>query len=255
MSFICSKCDKIFTRNIDLIRHNNRKIPCDRKLECNRCFKIFSQKCDLLNHINRKNKCYDRRSEMELRSEIKAKENELKDKTIIELDKENENLKLKLKLKELELKLAPKKKPNINIYNQYININIGDFKEIHIKIQDVDNLISNSEEEIIKKLSKLMFNNNAHPNNRCLVSYNGNVFGVINGQFHEYMNIVPHVNMLFQKQCGEISKSLEDNEEKLKRRNKKMLNEYNYKNHKIKTIPDFINNESERIIEPSLKKL
>ena len=54
MSFPCSKCNKVFKRNIDLNRHINRKIPCDRKLECNRCFKNFNQKCDLLSHMNKK---------------------------------------------------------------------------------------------------------------------------------------------------------------------------------------------------------
>ena len=117
---ICSKCNKVFKRNIDLNRHINRKIPCDRKLECNRCFMKFDKKCNLLNHINKKNKCHNRRSEAEIQDSIKTKslteaeiqleikklEVELKDKTIKEL--------------ELQLKLAPKKMPNINIYNNCI---------------------------------------------------------------------------------------------------------------------------------------
>ena len=62
--------------------------------------------------------------------------------------------------------------------------------------------------------------------------------------------------MLFQKQCNEISRSLENNEERLIRQNKKiLLKESIYKNKMIKNIPEFINNESEKIIEPSLKKM
>ena len=73
MSIVCDKCDKIFKRNIDLNRHMNRKIPCDRKLECNRCFKIFDHKHHLLSHINKINKCYNKRNEMEIQEEIKNK--------------------------------------------------------------------------------------------------------------------------------------------------------------------------------------
>jgi uncharacterized C2H2 Zn-finger protein len=258
MTIICIKCDKIFKRNIDLNRHINRKIPCDRKLECNRCFKNFNQKCDLLNHINKINKCHNKRSEMEIQTEIKIKNITESEMKIKELDKENENLKLQLQLKELELKLVPKRKPNILIYNNYININIGDFKEVPIKTSDIENLISNqdSKEVVIQKLSKFMFNNKAHPNNQCLVSYQGNVFGILNGQFHEYVDIVPHVNMLFQKQCCEISRSLEDNKERfIRQNNRNLIKESNYNNITIKSIPEFINNESEQIIEPSLKKL
>ena len=71
-----------------------------------------------------------------------------------------------------------------------------------------------------------------------------------------YIDIAPHINMLFQKQCNEISRSLEYNEERLIRQNKKtLLKDSIYKNKLIKTIPEYINNESEKIIEPSLKKM
>ena len=257
MSFPCSKCNKVFKRNIDLNRHINRKIPCDRKLECNRCFKNFNQKCDLLSHMNKKNKCHNRRSEAEIQDSIKTKslteaeiqleikklEVELKDKTIKEL--------------ELQLKLAPKKIPNINIYNNCI-FNIGEFKEIPMNVSDIENLISDqdSKNDIIQKLSKFMFNNKSYPDNQCLGSFQGNVFGKINGKLHQYIDIAPHINMLFQKQCNEISRSLEYNEERLIRQNKKiLLKESIYKNKMIKNIPEFINNESEKIIEPSLKKM
>jgi len=258
MSIVCDKCDKIFKRNIDLNRHMNRKIPCDRKLECNRCFKIFDHKHHLLSHINKINKCYNKRNEMEIQEEIKNKNITETEMKIKELELQLEIEKIRNESLSKELKLAPKKKPNIQIYNNCINININNFKEIPIKNSDIENLISvqDSKDEIIQKLSKFMFNNNAHPSNQCLVSYQGNVFGILNGQFHEYIDIVPHVNMLFQKQCCEISRSIDYNKERLLRQNNRnIIKESNCKNQKIKTIPNFINNESEQIIEPSLKKL
>jgi hypothetical protein len=262
MSFPCSKCNKVFKRNIDLNRHINRKIPCDRKLECNRCFKIFNQKCDLLNHINKKNKCYNRRSEAEIQDSIKTKSlAEIEMQLVIESEK-TKQLNLQIEIEKLknenldkELKLAPKKIPNINIYNCIFNI--GDFKEIRMNVSDIERLISeqDSKNDIIQKLSKFMFNNKAYPDNQCLGSFQGNVWGKINGKFQQYIDIAPHINILFRKQCNEISRSLEDNEKRLIQNKKKLSKDLVYKNKLIKDIPEYINNESEKIIEPSLKKL
>ena len=156
--------------------------------------------------MNKKNKCHNRRSEAEIQDSIKTKS--LKElQLVLEIEKlKNENL-------DKELKLAPKKMPNINIYNNCI-FNIGEFKEIPMNVSDIENLISNqqSKNEIIQKLSKFMFNNKSYPDNQCLGSFQGNVFGKINGKLHQYLDIAPHINMLFQKQCNEISRSLEYNE-------------------------------------------
>ena len=34
MTFNCEKCERVFNREIDLTRHMNRKILCDRQLKC-----------------------------------------------------------------------------------------------------------------------------------------------------------------------------------------------------------------------------
>ena len=41
MAFNCNKCTKIFSRQIDLTRHMNRKTPCYKNLACINCGKTF----------------------------------------------------------------------------------------------------------------------------------------------------------------------------------------------------------------------
>jgi hypothetical protein len=53
----CVKCGKTYNREIDLCRHMNRKIPCNRKLSCDLCFKNFTRLGDLKRHMNKKRPC------------------------------------------------------------------------------------------------------------------------------------------------------------------------------------------------------
>ena len=57
MSYSCESCNKTFLRPVDLDRHKNRKIPCDRQLICNRCGEIFKHIGLYKQHINKKKKC------------------------------------------------------------------------------------------------------------------------------------------------------------------------------------------------------
>jgi len=57
MSFTCDKCGKICDREIDLERHMNRKIPCNREISCILCLKKFTKSYDLRRHLNKKTPC------------------------------------------------------------------------------------------------------------------------------------------------------------------------------------------------------
>ena len=52
MTYICEKCNKIFTIKCNYIRHINRKNPCTNtdKIICNKCGKEFASKSSLSNH-------------------------------------------------------------------------------------------------------------------------------------------------------------------------------------------------------------
>jgi hypothetical protein len=53
----CDKCDRTFSDKRGLVRHMNRKAPCDRKLKCDKCNKVFKHISNLKRHQNRKNPC------------------------------------------------------------------------------------------------------------------------------------------------------------------------------------------------------
>ena len=55
--FICKKCNREFKSGRNLLKHQNRKIPCDRELKCDKCGKIFRQISDLKRHQNAKRDC------------------------------------------------------------------------------------------------------------------------------------------------------------------------------------------------------
>jgi uncharacterized Zn-finger protein len=64
MSFLCVKCNKLFSRYVDLERHLNRKIPC------NRYFKQFSQLSNLKTHMYKKTPCENKQEQMSLSLKI-----------------------------------------------------------------------------------------------------------------------------------------------------------------------------------------
>jgi hypothetical protein len=95
---ICEKCNKDFKTKYILIKHLNKKIPCDNVIKCENCLKEFKTNQHLQRHINRKNKC-------------------------IKVDLERENLELKNEILELKLDMSEKNKQSItnNITNNINN--------------------------------------------------------------------------------------------------------------------------------------
>ena len=105
MSFKCDKCNFSFIRVIDLERHKNRKIPCDRVLKCNKCNKVFSQKSNLEKHMQRKKSCINKEEVSNL-PVLKLQEQVLR--LQIKLEKERNKGKL-LKQNLLQIKQKQKK--------------------------------------------------------------------------------------------------------------------------------------------------
>jgi hypothetical protein len=187
----CAKCENFFSREIDLIRHNARKIPCNRNLKCERCFKEFTQISHLKNHNNRKFLCDNKKEELLLTLEIKKEETKIKDK---ELSIEQE----KTKQEDLKLKKARLEKSSItnnncdiqNIFGDQINniINIDQIELIKTLCQyDAEQLISRDNvEETLKRMVAHQFNNDKHPNNKCLKIHEGQLYSKINNAVVEF---------------------------------------------------------------------
>ena len=169
MSFKCTKCEKVFTRDIDLTRHLNRKIPCDREINCPRCGNDFIQISDLKRHLNKKNKCEDSREVLQL--QIKLEETKLK------IEEE------KTKQEKTKLKQVVSEKPNIqiaghdinNITNTYNVINVNCSIE-YTKGEADDMTISGDVNASLSNFIKLHFNNDEFPMNRCIKLINDKVF-------------------------------------------------------------------------------
>ena len=167
MSFICGNCEKNFKRHIDLIRHENRKIPCDIDLSCNRCGKVFKQPYILNKHLNKKNKCDDNRYCLEL--ELKIAETKLK----IE--------ETKVKGEEVKLKQVQAEKSS-NTYNingdmnnisNIINVNSG----ISYTLGEVNKMIVIDDTNAsFVNFIKMHFNNDEYPNNKCIKIIGNKIF-------------------------------------------------------------------------------
>lgn len=57
-AYECSRCGRGFTTEKALNKHNQRKIPCDRKLQCAKCGKIFDKMSNYNRHMEeRKTPC------------------------------------------------------------------------------------------------------------------------------------------------------------------------------------------------------
>jgi uncharacterized C2H2 Zn-finger protein len=53
----CGKCGKSFSSKQSLVRHSNKKTPCDVVLKCGKCNKVFTRQSNLKRHLNRKTDC------------------------------------------------------------------------------------------------------------------------------------------------------------------------------------------------------
>ena len=88
VEYICNLCNRLFSSNQSLERHQNRKIKCNIRTEfkCSKCNKCFKQKKNLLDHQNNKT-C----NNIKLIEKI---DNKINIDTIIEILKNNEDDKI-----------------------------------------------------------------------------------------------------------------------------------------------------------------
>jgi len=88
VEYICNLCNRLFSSNQSLERHQNRKIKCNIRTEfkCSKCNKCFKQKKNLLDHQNNKT-C----NNIKL---IEKTDNKINIDTIIEILKNNEDDKI-----------------------------------------------------------------------------------------------------------------------------------------------------------------
>lgn len=187
MTFQCDKCDKIFNREIDLNRHMNRKIPCNRKLQCPRCFKIFNIMGDLKRHINKKLQCYDKKSELELQIKLEQEKN---------------------KGKELELKIENAKKTHIQIAGRDINNttnNINSFTFIPMNWNEAyDNTIAGDICTTLQNYFKFHYNNKEFPENKCIIIQNDKIYSIENDNTINFDKLKPYINKHVELQVNNI---------------------------------------------------
>jgi uncharacterized C2H2 Zn-finger protein len=121
-TFRCTKCPKVFERELYLTRHLNRKIPCNRQLKCVRCNKDFKQLCNYKKHMSKKTPCEDTRASFEMQLQLEQ---------------------AKIKQKELDLKLEEEKTKQLKITaksskrsNTTINITQNNIAQLNIKLEN-----------------------------------------------------------------------------------------------------------------------
>jgi hypothetical protein len=148
----CNLCNREFKSVQGLIRHQNRKIPCNKieEFKCNKCNKFFTTKRYLSQHLNRKTPCIkkvtsslDDQKEMihlhaeseikilEKKKEIQKEVIELQyekkkgliemQKGLIEMQKEKE---LAVEEKKFKRKVAAPRQTIINNIIQQVNVNM-----------------------------------------------------------------------------------------------------------------------------------
>jgi hypothetical protein len=198
MSVICIKCNRVFTSDIYLTRHNKRKIPCDRKVVCDRCGKEFTQLSHLNSHINRKNPCTIKEkiivktsyNELEIAKEVTKQTNNK-----LEIAKEVTKQKNKeFKQEQERTKQARLNKGKTTINNNSIQNIFGD-QHNHIYNIDEIELIkppsvwyaeqlikTNNTLDTLKNLIKYQFDNDDYPKNKCLKNHDGTIYSKMNNK-------------------------------------------------------------------------
>jgi uncharacterized C2H2 Zn-finger protein len=184
MIFTCIKCEKVFARELFLIRHTNRKTPCYKNLSCDRCGKIFKLLGGLNRHLNRKVQCSDKRVFLELKLKIEVEKTKNK-QTDLKIEKE--------KTKQAHLNVGKVINYNIqNIFGDQINYinNIDELDIIKPSCQwDAEKLIEyNNVDATLCNLIKYVFNNDEHPKNKCLKKYDGEIYSKLNDVVVEFKN-------------------------------------------------------------------
>lgn len=203
MQFVCQACDKEFSRLIDLTRHKEKKIPCDKILQCRRCDKVFNTQQSHDRHLARKIPCVkaDRDiRKLELQLEIE------KQKTITEQEKQKTEQE-KQKTKSIVSASTITVNNNITFNTNVNKINFNTFKEYHKKA-DVESLISEPEDPVDTMISLLthIYNNEKYPERQCIKSDGTQLFIPKNlgggvGVPCEYKTLHAHVNSAMAELC------------------------------------------------------
>lgn len=145
----CDKCNKIFKSKQGLIRHFNKKNPCDRILECSRCKKIFSRKGNLIRHLNRKNPCQSKTDKIQFLNKTIELETQKEVFRLKELDKmlEIEKEKTRRKVQQVA-KIDNSTNIQQNIQNFINEINISQ-PTYNVNIFNVNNITDHIEKNIL----------------------------------------------------------------------------------------------------------
>jgi hypothetical protein len=137
-NFICNKCNSIFKQKKNLIKHQNKKNPCDKKIniiKCDYCYKTLSNKTKISNHL-KTCKVYNQ----------------------YDLNKQKEN-----NNKEIQV-LSDKIEEIEDIFNdkiEEIEINFNNkLEEQNIKIEEQKNIYETKIIELKKELEELKSKNN-----------------------------------------------------------------------------------------------
>lgn len=181
----CYKCNKQFSREIDLLRHKLRKTTCYKDLSCLRCGIIFTKIGDLKRHLNRKNPCEDKRLVLDLQ----------------------------IKLKELDIKLVKAQQPIIN--NNTINIdtvniqNIKHYYQIRNRTtQEIENIpVPGDLIQTIYNLCKDQYTTD--PINKCINVTNDKLCAFDGVKSLKYNDIKHQVQKHIADNCDDIIQSHE----------------------------------------------
>jgi hypothetical protein len=261
----CNKCDRIFTSNVYLNRHINRKIPCDRKLEYDRCGKDFTQLSNFNSHINRKNPCsikenlvINKSLELELSKEI-TKQKQKYIEFAKEITKQEQE-----KTKQAKLNKGKTVINNNNIQNIFgdRHTHIHNIDEIELvktpSIWYAEQLIKiNNTLETLKCLIKYQFNNDDYPKNKCLKNHDGEIYSKLDNKAILFNKYKYSLIKTIQNCCKYIDYDYGSfSEEEIYAEGLSQRNEYIQKNEidTIKNVDKFVgNNRNNKILDNVVK--
>jgi len=229
-SYNCTKCSRVFSRQIDLDRHIERKIPCNRTFTCNRCYKSFNRKCNYTSHIHRKIPCKineEKKSEERLLLLQLGIEKEKTQRDKIKLETEQAKLKQKeLDIEAMKMKIEKKAltkgsiinitNNNIGTQNNIFNANIKNIDDLDLHLptlSEASGLFTIDVRTMVYNIFKHQYNSpNEHlQNNKCLKYIEGGDFIVKKDdkeqimKYHElrevvtsnYKNVLYRINDIF----------------------------------------------------------
>jgi uncharacterized C2H2 Zn-finger protein len=244
MNFKCHKCEKEFSRGVDLSRHLNRKTPCYKNLNCIRCGKVFTRLNHLNQHLNKKFPCGDKKLMLELELKLEQEKN---------------------KGKELDLKIinaSCKKNTTHNINN--INTKIENVEHYivnqNITIYNIDQIMMlkpngahianslitrNNKEDTLHKMIIFQFNNPEHPENKCLIIKDDEIFSKLQNNIVNFKKVRPHFTKIMKDLCEYIPIDYEQFSEEEMSHNGWAQKKYYIKNtdcNTVRSVGKFIDN-------------